>query len=143
LIGKNSIIRKAVSLRSNPIPEGEDYDWYRNYGGEVNTKLKNLIPLLKEKVALVFSNEPVAELKPTIEANRVAAGAKAGMTSDIVFTLPPGPTGMDPSQIGFFHALSISTKIVKGQIEITKEYPVCKVGSKIGNSEVTLLQKMN
>jgi large subunit ribosomal protein LP0 len=65
------------------------------------------------------------------------------MISDIDFTMQPGPTGMDPSQIGFFHALSISTKIVKGQIEITKDYSVCKVGKKIGNSEVTLLQKMN
>jgi large subunit ribosomal protein LP0 len=105
--------------------------------------MSEIIPLLKEKVALVFSNEPVAELKPTIEANRIAAGAKAGMISDIDFTMQPGPTGMDPSQIGFFHALSISTKIVKGQIEITKDYSVCKVGKKIGNSEVTLLQKMN
>lgn len=122
LIGKNSVIRKAIELRSKPIPDGEEYDWFRNYGGEVNEKLKNLVPLLKDKVALVFSNEPVAELKSTIEENRISAGAKAGMISNLDFVIPPGPTGMDPSQIGFFHALSISTKIVKGQIEITKDY---------------------
>jgi len=39
--------------------------------------------------------------------------------------------------------LSISTKINKGQIEITKEYKVCTVGRKIGSSEVALLEKMN
>jgi len=39
--------------------------------------------------------------------------------------------------------LSISTKIQKGQIEITKEVKVCTEGKKIGNSEVSLLDKMN
>jgi len=57
--------------------------------------------------------------------------------------VPAGPTGMEPSQISFFHALNISTKINKGQIEITKDYQVCAVGKKIGSSEVSLLQKMN
>lgn len=50
---------------------------------------------------------------------------------------------MDPSQISFFHALSISTKIQKGQIEISKEFQVCYEGKKIGSSEVALLAKMN
>jgi len=50
---------------------------------------------------------------------------------------------MDPSQISFFHALQISTKINKGQIEIAKDYQVCVKGRKIGSSEVALLQKMN
>lgn len=39
--------------------------------------------------------------------------------------------------------MSISTKIQKGQIEITKEVQVCTKGKKIGNSEVSLLEKMN
>jgi len=37
----------------------------------------------------------------------------------------------------------MSTKINKGQIEITKEYKVCTTGRKIGSSEVALLEKMN
>jgi len=143
VIGKNSVIRKAIELRANELPKDEEYDWAREMGGAPNEKLKALLPILKDKIAFVFSNSPVAELKPLIEENRIAAGAKAGTISNINFTIPPGPTGMDPSQIGFFHALSISTKIVKGQIEITKDYNVCTIGKKIGNSEVVLLQKMN
>jgi len=50
---------------------------------------------------------------------------------------------MDPSQISFFHALQISTKINKGQIEITKDYQVCYKGRRIGSSEIALLAKMN
>lgn len=82
-------------------------------------------------------------MKPKIESNVVDAPAKAGTISPIDVTIQPGSTGMDPSQINFFHALSISTKINKGQIEITKEFPVCVTGRKIGNSEVALLEKMN
>jgi large subunit ribosomal protein LP0 len=57
-------------------------------------------------------------LKPRIESFTIPAAAKAGMDAQCDVVIPPGPSGMDPSQIGFFHALSISTKIVKGQIEI-------------------------
>ena len=34
------------------------------------------------------------------------------------FGSPKGDTGLDPSEISFFHALKISTKIVKSKIEI-------------------------
>lgn len=50
---------------------------------------------------------------------------------------------MDPSQINFFHALNVSTKIVKGQIEITKDFKVCSVGKKVKASEAALLKKLN
>ena len=106
-------------------------------------ELKELLPLLTGKIGLVFTNEPVFELKPRIEANKVAASARAGTISPIDVIVPPGPTGMDPSQISFFHALQISTKINKGQIEIAKDVKVCTKGKKIGNSEVALLGKMN
>ena len=39
--------------------------------------------------------------------------------------------------------MAISTKIQKGQIEISKEVAVCTKGKRIGNSEVALLEKMN
>jgi large subunit ribosomal protein LP0 len=106
-------------------------------------ELRTLLDEIKGKVGLVFTNEPVFDLKPKIEANRIQASAKVGGIAPISVTIPPGPTGMDPSQIQFFHALQMSTKIQKGQIEITKEFPVCVAGKKVGNSEVALLQKMN
>jgi len=49
---------------------------------------------------------------------------------------------MDPSQISFFHALSISTKIEKGQIQITKDFQVCFKGQKVTNSQAALLSKL-
>lgn len=57
--------------------------------------------------------------------------------------IPPGPTGMDPSQISFFHALQITTKINKGMIEIQKEVKVLVPGQIVAASEAALLEKMN
>jgi large subunit ribosomal protein LP0 len=78
--------------------------------------LKVLTPLLKEKTALIFCDAPVFNLKQKIEANKVPTEARVGVVSPVDYSVPAGPTGLDPSQINFFHALNISTKIVKGQI---------------------------
>merc|ERR1712066_785295 len=56
---------------------------------------------------------------------------------------PSGPTGMDPSRTGFFQALNIGTKIVKGQIELVSDFPLLKVGEKVGPSAAVLLNKLN
>ncbi len=98
---------------------------------------------LKEKVALIFSDANVHELRGKIEANKVPTEARVGVVSPIDFNCPSGPTGLDPSQINFFHALNISTKIVKGQIEITKDFKVCTKGKKVKASEAALLKKLN
>ncbi len=102
-----------------------------------------MIPLLKNKVALIFSDASVYELKKQIESNKVPTEARVGALSPIDFAVPAGPTGLDPSQINFFHALNVSTKIVKGQIEITKDFRVCTVGKKVKASEAALLKKLN
>lgn len=80
------------------------------------------------KVAMVISDRPVFELMPIIESNRIDTVAKVGIVSPCAVVVPAGPTGMDPSQIGFFHALKITTKINKGQIEILKDVQVLVEG---------------
>jgi len=143
VVGKNTVIKKAISLRiENPDSNDPDYDERKQLWSAL-PQLERLAGLCKGKLGLIFSDSPVFELKPLIEANRVPTAARVGATSPIDVVIPPGPTGMDPSQIAFFHALSISTKIQKGQIEMTKEYKVCTKGKKVGNSEATLLQKLN
>merc|ERR1719215_2254526 len=57
--------------------------------------------------------------------------------------LPSGPTGMDPSQTAFFQALNIGTKIVKGQIELSTEFPILKMGERVSPSAAVLLGKLN
>jgi len=76
-------------------------------------------------------------------ANKVAAPAKAGSIAPIDVIIPAGPTGLDPSQTSFMQALNIATKINKGQVEILNDVQLIKIGEKVGQSEATLLQKLN
>jgi large subunit ribosomal protein LP0 len=74
------------------------------------------VPLLKDKMAMIFTDASVYELKSKLESNKVPSEAKVGSVAPIDFTVNACLTGLDPSQINFFHALNISTKINKGQI---------------------------
>jgi len=94
-------------------------------------------------IGFVFTNGELNDTRGVIQANKVPAAAKSGTVAPSDVIVPPGPTGLDPSQISFFHTLNISTKIQKGQIEITKEFKVCEKGKKIGNSEAAILSKLN
>ena len=126
----------------NPLKEDhEDYEYFRKYGEPIQC-LDKLSDLCHKKVGLIFTEEPVYELRPMIEGNRLESAAKVGVVAPCDVVIPPGPTGLDPSQISFFHALKVSTKIQKGQIEITKDFKVCEKGRPVSNSEATLLQKL-
>ena len=102
-------------MRVNGIEDEEFKYLEQQYGGKV-PELDALIPLLQQKIALIFTDASVYDLKSKIEANKVPTEARIGTISPVDFAIPPGPTGLDPSQINFFHALNVSTKIVKGQI---------------------------
>jgi len=141
--GKNTVVKKAIDLRLAP-PKEDDVDYeFRKRLYTKNPQIEKLLAYCKGKVGFIFSDAPIFELKPIIEANRIPAPAKVGILAPAEVTIPAGPTGLDPSQISFFHTLNISTKIQKGQIEITKEFKVCDKGKKIGNSEAAILSKLN
>jgi len=141
--GKNTVVKKAIDIRLNPPKEDDpDFEFRKPLFTKV-PQIEKLLTYCKGKVGFIFSDHPVFELKPLIESNRIPAPAKVGTLAPAEVVIPPGSTGLDPSQISFFHTLNISTKIQKGQIEITKEYRVCEKGKKIGNSEAAILQKLN
>lgn len=142
VVNKNTLTKKVIRMRTEGIEEDEFKHLAEKYGGVI-PGLKCLIPLLKDKIALIFTDSPVYELKKKLEANKVPTEAKVGALSPIDYTVQPGPTSLDPSQINFFHALNVSTKINKGQIEITKEFKVCTTGKKVKASEAALLKKLN
>lgn len=121
------------------MPESHEFYGELSKWGKAIPELDALKGQIESKVGFIFTNEPVFDLKPIIEANKVQTAAKVGAISPIDVTVPPGPTGMDPSQISFFHALQITTKIQKGQIEIVKEVKVCEIGQKVTNSQAALL----
>jgi len=141
--GKNTVVKKAIDIRlAAPKEDDQDYELRKGLYTEV-PQIEKLTGYCKGKVGFIFSDAPVHELRPMIESNRIPAPAKVGTISPLEVIIPPGPTGLDPSQISFFHTLNISTKIQKGQIEITKEFKVLEKGRKIGNSEAAILAKLN
>lgn len=108
-----------------------------------NPKLEAVIPLLKQNVGLVFTNDDLAKIRSIITEFKTPAAAKAGSFAPIDVFVPPGPTGLDPGQTGFFQALNIATKIVKGAIEIASTVHLIKKGDKVTSSAVALLSKLN
>lgn len=143
LFGKNTLIRAGIKYRmEEPRPTDEDYStrkktWYKM------DQLNELLPLVKGNVAMIFCKSDTDKVLTVIEESKVPAEAKAGSTSPVDVFVPPGPTGMDPSQTAFFQALGISTKIQKGQIEIVAQIQVVEKDKKVGNSEAVLLKKLN
>ena len=143
LFGKNTLIRAGIKYRMEEPSSGqEDYDqrkktWYKM------DQLNELLPLIKGNIAMIFSKGETDKILDAIDDSKVPAEAKAGTVSPVDVYVPPGPTGMDPSQTAFFQSLGISTKIVKGQIEIVAQIQVVEKDKKVGNSEAVLLKKLN
>jgi len=70
---------------------------FKDAVGKAKPDLECMLNYLKQKVAYIFTNESIAELKPKIEENKIATLPKAGTFALKDVNLQPGPTGMDPS----------------------------------------------
>ncbi|KAA8894210.1 60S acidic ribosomal protein P0 [Sphaerosporella brunnea] len=126
LMGKNTMVRRAVRILSSDFPEYE-----------------RLLPHIKGNVGFVFTNEDLKEIRDVILSNRVAAPARAGAVAPADVYVPAGNTGMEPGKTAFFQALGIPTKIARGTIEITTDLKLVEAGGKVGPSEATLLNMLN
>jgi len=125
-MGKNTIMRKVI--RDNL---------------EKNPSLEVLLPYVVGNIGFVFTNGDLNDLRKIVVANKVPAAAKTGVIAPVDVVIPAGPTGLDPGQTSFFQTLNISTKIVKGAIDITTDFRVCEAGKKVTASAVALLNKLN
>merc|ERR1719168_525979 len=123
------MIRKALALGHEKHPEAG---------------MEALRAGLRGNVGFIFATNCTFDfIRDTIKKFRVMAAAKTGQVSMVNLSLPAGPTGMDPSQTNFFQALNIGTKIVKGQIELSSDFQMLKIGEKVSASTAILLQKLN
>merc|ERR1719231_2076393 len=99
--------------------------------------------MVKGNIGFIFAtNCQLDDIREVLGKHVMPAAAKAGQISTVDYSLAAGPSGMDPSQTAFFQALNIGTKIVKGQIELTSDYQILKVGQKVSLSEQVLLGKL-
>merc|ERR1712062_905323 len=106
-------------------------------------ELQALLDLVGDNMAFAFCIDPVDEVRKIILSNVVPAPAKPGAIAPLSYTIPRGPTTLEPGMTSFFQALGIATTIVKGKIEISNAVQVITEGQKVGASEATLLHKMN
>ncbi|KAM7270965.1 hypothetical protein ACFE04_030179 [Oxalis oulophora] len=103
LMGKNTMMKRSVRIHSE------------NTG---NKSFLNLIPLLQGNVGLIFTKGDLKEVSEEVAKYKVGAPARVGLVAPIDVIVPPGNTGLDPSQTSFFQVLNIATKINKGTVEI-------------------------
>eukprot|EP00933_Yihiella_yeosuensis_P018114 TRINITY_DN14_c0_g1_i1.p1 TRINITY_DN14_c0_g1~~TRINITY_DN14_c0_g1_i1.p1 ORF type:complete len:317 (-),score=119.15 TRINITY_DN14_c0_g1_i1:140-1090(-) len=128
LMGKNTMIRKALSIGHEQHPEAG---------------LEKLRAAINGNIGFIFAtNCSLDDIRETIGRFTKKSAAKSGQESVVDWYIPSGPTGMDPSQTSFFQALNIGTKIVKGQIELVSDFKILSVGEKVSPSAAVLLTKL-
>ena len=126
LMGKNTIMRKVIRDLK-----------------ESNPNIEKLLPLVQGNIGFVFTGNDLKEVRKIIVENKVPAAARSGTLAPIDVVVPAGPTGLDPGQTGFFQAVNIPTKIVKGAVEIVSDVVLIRAGDKVNPSHVGLLGKLN
>jgi large subunit ribosomal protein LP0 len=126
LMGKNTMVRRALRTILSDSPQFE-----------------KLLPHVKGNIGFVFTAGDLKEIREIIVANKVAAPARAGAYAPMDVTVPAGNTGMEPGKTSFFQALGVPTKIARGTIEIVSDLKVVTAGSRVGQSEATLLNMLN
>ncbi|XP_011042597.1 PREDICTED: 60S acidic ribosomal protein P0-like [Populus euphratica] len=127
LMGKNTMMKRSVRIHSEKTG---------------NKTFLNLIPLLQGNVGLIFTKGDLKEVSEEVAKYKVGAPARVGLVAPIDVVVPPGNTGLDPSQTSFFQVLNIPTKINKGTVEIITPVELIKKGDKVGSSEAALLAKL-
>jgi len=127
LMGKNTMMRKCIRefVEENP-----------------GSPIGQLETLCRGNVGFVFTNSDLADVRNVIESNVRPAPARVGSIAPVDVIVPKGPTGCDPGQTNFFQTLQISTKITKGQIEMTNDTHLITTGEKVTASQAALLQKL-
>jgi len=130
LMGKNTMMRKIIS------------DYLQIHHGH---PIAQVLPFIRGNIGFVFLSETASfdHVRTLINENSVPTAARLGQISPIDVYVEPGVTGCDPGQTSWFQALSIATKINKGQIEIVNRVHLIPAGSKVTESQAALLKKLN
>jgi large subunit ribosomal protein LP0 len=127
LMGKNTMMRKAIRLHLNENP-----DW------------EGILPYITGNIGLVFTNAgDLQSIRDICLESKVPAAAKAGIKAPSDVIVPKGVTTLEPTKTSFLQALNIASKINKGTIEILQDVNLIKKGDKVGSSEATLLQMLD
>jgi len=124
-MGKNTMMKRAM----------------RGLFGE-RPELEKLMNLIKLNVGLVCFNGDMKEIRDLVLAYKVPAAARTGSVAPVDVVVPPQITLLGPEKTSFFQALSVPTKITRGNIEITAPVNLIATGDKVGESAAALLNML-
>jgi len=125
LMGKNTMMKRAMRGLFEERPE-----------------LEKLMYLIKLNVGLVCFNGDMKEIRDLVMTYKVPAAARTGSVAPVDVVVPPQVTTLGPEKTSFFQALSVPTKISRGNIEITAPVNLIFAGDKVGESAATLLNML-
>jgi len=126
LMGKNTLMRKAIRTKLDEHPEWEP-----------------ILTSIKYNVGLVLTKGSLTALRDKLLESTVPAVAKSGIIAPDDVVLPKQVTSLEPTKTSFFAALDIATKITRGCVEILNDVKLCDKGKKVGSSEAALLQMLD
>lgn len=126
LMGKNTLIRKAIRTKLEEHPEWEP-----------------IINCVHHNVGIVLTHGSLTDLRSILVEMTVPAIAKGGSIAPDDVVLPKQVTTLEPTKTSFFAALDIATKITKGCVEILNDVKLCEKNKKVGSSEAALLQMLD
>jgi large subunit ribosomal protein LP0 len=140
LMGKNTLIRKALRDMISPAEQKADRKWYE---GEPRPEFVELLEMIKGNIGFCFTDMDTKECRDIMVENQVQAPAKAGIIAPLEVWIEEGPTGMDAQKTSFFQALNLPTKIARGVISMVNRVKLIAAGDKVGLSEAKLLNMLN
>jgi len=126
LMGKNTLIRKAIRTKLEEHPEWE-----------------SILNCVKHNVGIVLTKGSLTDLRAKLLEMTVPAVAKSGSVAPDDVVLPKQVTTLEPTKTSFFAALDIATKITRGCVEILNDVRLCEKNRKVGSSEAALLQMLD
>jgi large subunit ribosomal protein LP0 len=107
LMGKNTLMKASIKQLQTKPEEGDD-DYEERIKDYVERPHLSIISdQLRLNIGMIFTNGDLNEIKDILDANAREAPARVGSIAPDSVIVPPGPTGLDPKQTGFFQALSI------------------------------------
>ena len=137
LCGKTTVIQKAI----HDMKDAAKGDLPKHLPEKALEDFVEAMPGIH--LLVIFTNKDIAEISNITAKYVIEKQAKPGQISPVEIIIPAGPTGMDSSQIDYFQALKIPTKVMRNQLEITTATKILTVGQKITLSEINLMKKFN
>ena len=137
LCGKTTVIQKAI----HDMKDAAEGDLPKHLPEKALEDFVEAMPGIH--LLVIFTNKDIAEISNITAKYVIEKQAKPGQISPVEIIIPAGPTGMDSSQIDYFQALKIPTKVMRNQLEITTATKILTVGQKITLSEINLMKKFN